>query len=167
MTSNSVLSARPKPDRLGWPLRRLVPGVVLQRLLWLSIWLLATGCTPQLIANRNQQVVDDITALQKQTDLFLIRLQRVCGTPAGTYTNNAPQHDELRAAASSLQVRVNAIPKNTKTAEQVMLLRDSYDKLEALHKTGCIPGAIESARTLLNSQFTSLITLEEAKAKQP
>ena len=149
----------------GLVVRHLVPRVVLQRLLWLGIWLLAAGCTPQLIAHRNQQVVDDITALQKQTDLFLIRLQRVCGTPEGSYANNAPQHDEMRAAASSLQVRVNAIPKNTQTTEQVTLLRDSYDKLEALHKTGCIPGALESARTLLNSQFTSLITLEEAKAK--
>jgi hypothetical protein len=165
MTASLLLSRNRTTDtRL---VRRLVAGAILPWLLWLIFGLLAAGCTPQLIAHRNQQVVDDITALQKQTDLFLIRLQRVCGTPEGAYASNAARHDELRAAASSLQVQVNATPKNAKTAEQVALLRDSYDKLEALHKTGCVPAALESARTLLNSQFTALITLEEAKAKQP
>lgn len=127
------------------------------------LWLLVAGCSPQLIAHRNQQVLDDTKALQKQTDLFLIKLQRSCGRPAGTYAINANQHDELKAAASSLQVAVDAIPKNTLTTNQVALLQQDYADLEALHKIGCNPPALEQARHLLNIHFTALIKLEEAK----
>ncbi len=132
-------------------------------LIWLWLLLLLAGCTPLLIAHRNQQVLDDTKALQQKTDLFLIKLQRVCGQPAGEYANNTSTHDELRAAASSLQVAVDAIPKNTLTSQQVALLRSDYQQLDSLHRIRCNPVVLEISRRLLNTHFTALITLEEAK----
>lgn len=124
---------------------------------------LITSCTPLLIAHRNQQVLDDTKALQKQTDLFLIKLQRVCGQAEGAYASNATKHDELKAAASSLQVAVDAIPKNSITSKQVALLQSDYVKLDSLHRIRCNPAVLEASRRLLNTHFTALITLEEAK----
>lgn len=133
------------------------------KLLFVLLAVTAAGCAPQLIAHRNQQVLDDTKALQKQTDLFLIKLQRVCSQPEGTYATNTGKHDELKAAASSLQVAVDAIPKNQITSAQVAELRKSYTALDSLHRLGCNPAALESARRLFNIHFTALITLEEAK----
>jgi hypothetical protein len=132
-------------------------------LIWFGLLLLAASCTPLLIAHRNQQVLDDTKALQKKTDLFLIKLQRICGQAAGEYTSNVATHDELKAAASSLQVAVDAIPKNTLTSMQVALLRSDYQKLDSLHRIRCNPVVLEVSRRLLNTHFTALITLEEAK----
>lgn len=145
----------------------LAPSQVVGRLRLLLVWpwllLLLTSCSPLLIAHRNQQVLDDTKALQQKTDLFLIKLQRVCGQPAGEYASNTNTHDELKAAASSLQVAVDAIPKNTLTSQQVALLRSDYQQLDSLHRIRCNPVVLEVSRRLLNTHFTALITLEEAK----
>lgn len=145
------------------PVPRKTFGWLGQVLLWLWLMLLVASCTPLLIAHRNQQVLDDTKALQKQTDLFLIKLQRTCGQAESEYANNATRHDELKAAASSLQVSVDAIPKNTITSAQVALLRADYQRLDSLHRIRCNPVVLEVSRRLLNIHFTALITLEEAK----
>lgn len=142
---------------------RQVFGKVRLFLVWCWLGLLLAGCTPLLIAHRNQQVLDDTKALQQKTDLFLIKLQRVCGQPAGEYASNTSTHDELKAAASSLQVAVDAIPKNALTSQQVALLRSDYQQLDSLHRIRCNPVVLEISRRLLNTHFTALITLEEAK----
>jgi hypothetical protein len=155
------------PSQLISSRAALVPSQAVGRLSSLVVWswllLLLAGCTPLLIAHRNQQVLDDTKALQQKTDLFLIKLQRVCGQPAGEYASNTATHDELKAAASSLQVAVDAIPKNTLTSQQVALLRSDYQQLDSLHRIRCNPVVLEVSRRLLNTHFTALITLEEAK----
>lgn len=155
------------PSQLISSRAALIPSQAVGRfpslLVWSWLLLLLAGCTPLLIAHRNQQVLDDTKALQQKTDLFLIKLQRVCGQPAGAYASNTATHDELKAAASSLQVAVDAIPKNTLTSQQVALLRSDYQQLDSLHRIRCNPVVLEISRRLFNTHFTALITLEEAK----
>jgi phage-related minor tail protein len=150
------------PARAGLALSQIF-GKFRLLLIWSWLGLLLAGCTPLLIAHRNQQLLDDTKALQQKTDLFLIKLQRACGQPAGEYTSNTNTHDELKAAASSLQVAADAIPKNTLTSQQIALLRSDYQQLDSLHRIRCNPVVLEISRRLLNTHFTALITLEEAK----
>ncbi len=134
----------------------------------LAVWLALAGCTSvSLIAGYDQKIDEGVTALQKRTGAFLVKLERTCQTPEGSYAQNLSFYDEAKVELSALQSRAAAIPQNKLTSDQLALLQDSYDKLEAQHKRGFTPLVVAETRKLLDSQFTSILTLELAKQGKP
>lgn len=131
----------------------------------LVIGLAISGCTIRLVSNYDQKIDDGITALQKKTEAFLIKLERTCQTPEGAYANHISFYDEAKVELSALQVRADAIARNKQTSEQLMKLRDSFEKMEAQHKQGFTPIVVAKTRNILNSHFTAILKLEVAKKR--
>jgi hypothetical protein len=131
----------------------------------LIIGLAISGCTIRLIADYDQKTDDGVTALQKKTETFLIKLERTCQTPEGAYANHVAFYDEAKVELSALQVRTDAMALNKLTSEQLEKLRDSFEKMEAQHKLGFTPLVVSDTRKLLNSQFTAILKLEVAKKR--
>lgn len=130
----------------------------------LIIGLAVSGCmSVRLIADYDQKIDEGVTALQKKTESFLVKLERTCEAAEGAYAQHVSFYDEAKVDLSALQVRADAIAKNKQTSEQLKLLKDSFEQMEAQHKKGFTPIVVTRTRGLLNPHFTAILTLEVAK----
>ncbi len=132
----------------------------------LILSLTVSGCSIRLIADYDQKIDDGVTALQKKTEAFLIKLERTCQKPEGEYSNHVSFYDEAKVELSALQVRADAIALNKLTSEQLEALRNSYDKMEEQHKLGFTPIVVAKTRDILNTHFTAILKLEVAKKRK-
>jgi hypothetical protein len=141
-----------------------------QYVLWqvvLSLVLLAaTGCSVRLIAEYDKKIDDGITEVQKKTEAFLLKMERIAETPEGAYAKHIGFYDEVKVDLSLLRVRADAIAQNDLTSKQIGLLQDSFKSLEEQHKKGLKPVMIESIRQSLNAQFTAILKLEVSKGRR-
>jgi low affinity Fe/Cu permease len=129
----------------------------------LAVW----GCmSVRLIADYDQKIDEGVTALQRKTEAFLIKLERTCQTPEGAYAQHVSFYDEAKVDLSALQVRADAIALNKLTSEQLKGLRDSFEKIEAQHKQGLTSILVAETRKILNSHFTAILTLEVGKKEK-
>jgi hypothetical protein len=131
----------------------------------LIISLAVLGCTVRLIADHDQKIDDNVTALQRKTEGFLIKLERTCQTPEGAYSNHISFYDDAKVELSALQIRADATALNKLTSEQLEKLRDSFERMETQHKNGFTPIVVTKTRNILNSHFTAILKLEVAKKK--
>jgi hypothetical protein len=133
----------------------------------LSLVLLAAiGCSIRLIAEYDKKIDDGVTELQKKTEAFLIKMERIAETPEGAYTKHIGFYDEVKVDLSLLKVRADAIALNDLTSKQIGLLQDSFKSLEEQHKKGLKAVMIESIRQSLNTQFTAILKLEISKDRK-
>lgn len=124
------------------------------------------GCiSVRLIADYDRKIDDGITELQKKTEAFLIKMERIAELPEGTYAKHIGFYDEVKVDLSALKVRADAVALNDVTSQQIELLQDSFRKLEEQHQKGLKRVMIESIRQSLNSQFTAILKLEVAKKR--
>jgi len=132
----------------------------------LIIGLAVSGCmSVRLIADYDQKIDEGVTALQKKTEGFLVKLERTCKTTAGAYAQHVSFYDDAKVDLSALQVRADALALNKLTAEQLKLLRDSFGRMEAQHQQGFTPIVVTKTRELLNTHFTAILKLEVAKKR--
>ncbi len=130
--------------------------------------LMAVGCfSIRLISDYDKKIDDGITDLQRKTESFLIKMERIAELPEGSYANHVGFYDGVRVDLSALKVRADAVALNDLTSRQIELLQDSFKKLEEQHQRGLKRVMIESIRQSLNSQFTSILKLEVAKKRTP
>jgi hypothetical protein len=128
--------------------------------------LTALGClSVRLIADYDRKIDDGVTELQKKTEAFLIKMERVAELPEGAYAKYIGFYDEVKVDLSALKVRADAVALNDVTSQQIELLQDSFKKLEEQHQKGLKRVMIESIRQSLNSQFTAILKLEVAKKR--
>jgi hypothetical protein len=133
----------------------------------LSLVLLAViGCSIRLIAEYDKKIDDGVTELQKKTEAFLIKMERIAETPEGAYTKHIGFYDEVKVDLSVLKVRADAVALNDLTSKQIGLLQDSFKSLEEQHKKGLKAVMIESIRQSLNTQFTAILKLEVSKDRK-
>jgi hypothetical protein len=133
----------------------------------LSLVLLAAiGCSIRLIAEYDKKIDDGVTELQKKTEAFLIKMERIAETPEGAYTKRIGFYDKVKVDLSLLKVRADAIALNDLTSKQIGLLQDSFKSLEEQHKKGLKAVMIESIRQSLNTQFTAILKLEVSKDRK-
>lgn len=126
----------------------------------------AIGCSIRLIAEYDKKIDDGVTELQKKTEAFLIKMERIAETPEGAYTKHIGFYDEVKVDLSVLKVRADAVALNDLTSKQIGLLQDSFKSLEEQHKKGLKAVMIESIRQSLNTQFTAILKLEISKDRK-
>jgi hypothetical protein len=117
------------------------------------------------VASYDQRLDFGVTALQKKTEAFLLKLERTCQTPDGSYEANLAFYEESKVELSALQVRAEAIDFNRLTVQQLALLEASLQDLEAQHKIGLTPIVAAETRRPLNIIFTAILRLELAKKR--
>jgi hypothetical protein len=132
----------------------------------LLLAILATiGCSIRLIAEYDKRIDDGVTELQKKTEAFLTKMERIAEASEGTYAKHIAFYDEVKVDLSALKVRADAIAFNDLTSKQIGLLQDSFKSLEEQHKKGLKAVMIESIRQSLNTHFTSILKLEIGKQR--
>lgn len=123
-----------------------------------------SGCTSvRLVADYDKRLDDEITALQKKTEVFLNTLERTAGTPEGSYEKHHLFYDTARADVSVLIVRADSLSMNSLTTQQLELLRGSLAALEEQHSKGLTRPMIEPVRQALQTHYAAILTLEVAK----
>ena len=132
----------------------------------LVIGLTVSGCSIRLIADYDQKIDDGVTALQKKTEAFLIKLERTCQRPEGEYSNHISFYDEAKVELSALKVRADAVALNKLTSEQLKDLQNSFEKMEEQHKLGFTPIVVAKTRDILNTHFTAILKLEVGKKRE-
>lgn len=135
-------------------------------LLYLLVALTCSGCTIKLIADYDETIDKSTAEIQKKVETFLVKLERIVGTPAADYAQHVAFYDEVRVDLSALKVRASAIPQNTITEQQIDLLTGSWSDLEKLHMIGFrSKEEIVPLRKNFNQAFTQILKLELAKKR--
>lgn len=128
--------------------------------------LVVSGCAVKLISSYDETTDKTVTALQKKTEAHLVALEAVEGLPECKYEKHKQFYEEAKVDVSAIAVRAAAIPKNEITTEQTVLLSQSLNSLEKLHKIACLSkDQIVPLRTQFNSSFTAILKLELAKRR--
>lgn len=133
--------------------------------LFILILLLAfSGCTTvRLVSEYDKRTDDEITALQKKTEVFLNTMERTAGTPGADYEKHVHFYDTIRADLNVLAVRSEALSLNRLTTQQLQLLGQSINALEEQHRKGLTRMMIEPIRQALQTHYAAILTLEVAK----
>jgi len=141
-----------------------VPTAVYAALLFLSCFVLATCTSVQLIPPYDSDIDKSVTALQSDTETFLVKVTRVGKLEPGSYKEYADFYDKEKVAISGLQVRVQAISQNKLTSDQIDILSDTYAQLEKRHKEkGLDTEDAYQYERAFNRIFGAILTLEVAK----
>lgn len=132
----------------------------------LALALALSGCTVKLVSAYDETTDKNVTALQKKTEAHLVALEAAEGLPECKYEKHKQFYKEAKVDVSSIAVRAAAIPKNEITTKQTVLLSNSLDNLEELHKIACLSkDQIAPLRIQFNSSFTAILKLELAKRR--
>jgi hypothetical protein len=143
----------------------------LQFMLGLALVLAASGCTIKLIADYDEATDKSVTDLQRKLSTFFVDLDGKLGTPEEGYDNYEDTYKEIRVDISALSLRVNALPKNAITQEQVEILKRNLSLLEQLHKSGLGTGIDGKKAVLASTQkdfdtaLAAILKLELAKKR--
>jgi hypothetical protein len=133
----------------------------------LALALLAGCADIRLVGAYDKQIDDGVTALQKSTETYLVKLTSAPGDKVLPYKGNEAFYGESKVAVSSLRVRADATSRNSLTVRQLDTLQANYDLFEMMHKSdeGMAKEEIPLARGGFNSQFTAILTFELAKRR--
>lgn len=142
---------------------KMQSGVILYACLF-ALAFSAAGCmSVTLISSYDEKIDEWVSALQKKTDAFLVRLERTCETAEGAYEHHITFYDDAKVDLSAIRVRADAIALNSLTCKQLDILEDSFQRMESQHKTGFTPIVVTETRTLMNVTFTGILRLERGK----
>ena len=134
-------------------------------LLCLAVAVLAGCGTITLVGDYDEQIDKGVTALQKDLETFLVKLESVPGAKLDGYEKNKTFYGEARVAISSLRVRADATERNSLTVQMLDRLQNNVSRFESDHKEGIDKRELPIYRGGFNSQFTAILTFELAKKR--
>lgn len=129
---------------------------------------LAAGCNIRLISDYDAVLDQDVTSLQKDTEVFLNQLNNEVGQAAAAYSTSANTDFYVKAdaALATMATRAASQPKSSVVVGMVQALRKTYSDMKQLHQLngekGLSADNIANIRSALESEFTSILTLELA-----
>lgn len=129
----------------------------------LAIMSLAACSSVRLISDYDPIVDQSVTALQKDIDTFLTRMENP-DPPEFGESNDFYTKTEVDLRA--IQVRASARPKNQLIIDQLDLVGENLGILATIHEAGLEdPQEIELMRDAFQTQFRAILTLELAKRR--
>ena len=139
---------------------------------FLTLMLVLTGCKIRLISDYDSVLDQDVTSLQQSTETFLNQLSVEAGTPAAAYSANADFYVKTNASIATMLTRAASQPKSKVIVGEVQALQKTIADMQQLHQlggsTGLTAANISNTRAALESEFSSVLTLELAlKAAAP
>ena len=149
---------------------RNVPVFRLLLALLFPVMMIISGCTVTLVSKYDEQTDANVTALQKKLETYFLKLDGA-SYPDCSFAANKSFYDEVTIQLSSAQVRVNAIPRNDITIQQLDALSKAIADLKIAQKlrdgkSSCLPTEIVTTdRTMFNSIFTAILKFELAKKR--
>jgi hypothetical protein len=126
---------------------------------------LSAGCV-HFIADYDEQIDRGISQVLAQFQAIFTRLDRTAGTEGALYPNYVQDYDQIRTELRVLKSRAAAHVKNDLTIQQIDLLLDSLDKMEALQKLGPLPlEQLAVLRRSIETSCTAILKFELAKKR--
>lgn len=128
--------------------------------------ILLWGCTVTWMSAYDEQIDRTATALQKQMDGFLTRVEASAGDD-GLYAANATFYRDYSVDLRSLKLRAETHPKNRQSIAQYDVLAKSLEDLRSRHEQQqrVSPDYVKEARNLFNISWQAIIKLEVAKKR--
>jgi len=122
------------------------------------------ACTSvRLISNYDPIVDQSVTALQKDIDTFLTRLENPDPPEFG---ESNEFYIQVQVDLRAVQVRASAQPKNQLIIDQLELVEKNLEILTTIHEEGLEdPQEIELMRDAFQTQFRAILKLEMAKRR--
>jgi hypothetical protein len=124
------------------------------------------GCAVRFISDYDDVLDKDVTALQQSTETFLNQLDSEAGTSAGAYSANSDFYLKTDASLRTMSTRAASQPKSKIIVGEVQALQSTFNDLQKLHQLNGDKGLsspnIANTRSALESEFTSILTLELA-----
>ena len=146
--------------------RRFLP---LRLLLAAVVALAMTACvTVRLAGGYDEQVDQSATRLQRAMDAHLTTLASLPAGDAGRHFAPSRQfYLDYGVDLRALETRAGSLPKNELTVKQVQLMEQNVEQLRATHQAqdDISPAAAEQFRTLFNTGWKAILTLELAKKR--
>jgi len=127
-----------------------------------------TGCASvKLVGDYDEQIDKGVTALQKDTETFLVKLESVPGDKLDGYEKNKTFYGETKVTISSLRLRADATERNSLTVQMLDKLQNNMSRFERDHNSseGIKKVELPIYRGGFNSQFTAIMTFELAKKR--
>jgi hypothetical protein len=144
---------------------QLRSGVMTLALTFLLV-IVTNGCKVQFISDYDAVLDQDVTTLQQSTEAFLNQLQNEVGTPAAAYSANTDFYVKTNASLATMATRAASQPKSKIIVGEVAALQSTYTDMQKLHQLngdkGLSSANIANTRSALESEFTSILTLELA-----
>ena len=137
----------------------------LRALSFLAIALLAGCTTVKFVADYDEELDKGITALHKQTEAYLVKLESVPGEKLDAYDRNRTFYGDTRVTISALRLRADATERNSLTVRMLDRLQNNMNRFEKDHKNGIQKAELPLYRSGFNSQFTAILTFELAKKR--
>lgn len=128
----------------------------------------AAGCSIRLISDYDSVLDQDVTNLQQSKETFLNQLTNEVGTPAAAYSTSANTgfYVTTNATLATMATRAASQPKSKIVVGQVQALQNTFADMQKLHEeagaTGLTAANIANTRSALESEFTSILTLQLA-----
>ena len=104
-----------------------------------------------------------LVALRKDVHAFFDELAASAGKPDGAYSVFAPEYRTFSDGIAALRGQAVRHARNDATVQSLDLLRENFDKVEAMHRDGLLPEEVEILRPLVDTQLRLLVELERAK----
>ena len=139
----------------------------------LALASLVAGCAVQLIADYDEFTFDKVAQVHEQCEALFLALEEAALTPDATddlYPAHASAYHDILVSLRVLETRAAGIAKNEITTEQVTLLLDSMQQMQATHrqKSAKTPPeglSLDTVRTLrgpMVQQFRAIFELQRA-----
>ena len=128
------------------------------------------GCTARFVAGYDDVFDKLATDTQKKTAAFLLRLQD-SGSPSRKFINSRATYDEIIADIQAMRTRANANNidnLNRQTLGQIETIEQNIQLVQKQHMSspnGPSIAFVQSAKSLIDIQFDSMIKLEAAKKR--
>lgn len=132
----------------------------------LLLGLILSGCSAvKLAGDYDAQTDRGVTALQRSTESFLVKLESVEGDMVEPYGLNKSFYGQTKVTISSLRLRADAMERNSLTVRMLDRLQANFNAFAADHKEGIHKQELPLYRGGFNSQFTAILTFELAKKR--
>lgn len=136
------------------------------RFLSVALAFVLSACSVTLISSYDEQIDRAATALQKQMDAHLTKLEAASGTDV-TFDSNKQFYQDYLVDLRAVELRASTHPENQQSLGQYGLMLDNLEDLRSTHETeGTLSAAyIGTLRELFNQGWRAIITLEVAKKR--
>lgn len=130
-----------------------------------AVFLIAlVGSCPLLPSAPYDPVFDtQVVALRKDVGAFFDELGACAGKPEGAYSAFTVEYRTFSDHIARLRGLAVSHPRNDATVESLDLLRENFDKVEAMHRDGLLPEEVEILRPRVDTQLRLIVDLERAK----
>lgn len=139
---------------------------------WLACLILAfaaSGCTTvKLVGDYDEQIDKGTTALQKEVETFLVKLESSVAKSEDKvepFQKNKQFYADTKIAISGLRLRADATERNSLTVRMLDKLSENVDLMEKMHSSELLREEVSILRGGFTTQFTAILTFELAKKR--